>query len=72
MAEFKLELGRQRERHVEPVGRQEPVCAVGPFEQHHRLFGQVAETEFGEFRRPGHTIEVHMHQWKLRQVVALH
>src|SRR5262249_55306120 len=43
-----LELGRKRERNVEPIGRQKAVRAVGPFEQHHRALGQVVEAELGE------------------------
>ena len=48
VAEFELELGRERERDVEPVGRQEAGRAVRPFEQHHRAFRQVVEAELGE------------------------
>ena len=52
VAEFELELGRQRERNVESIGRQKAVRAVGPLEQHHRAFRQVVEAELGELGRP--------------------
>src|SRR5438045_3450740 len=36
-------LGVQRERDVEAVGRQETGGAIRPFQQHHRLLGQIVE-----------------------------
>ena len=72
VTEFELELGRQRERDVQPVGRQDARRAIGPFDQHHRAFRQIVETEFREISRSGEPVEVDMHQCKLRQVVALH
>src|SRR5262245_23179580 len=72
MAEFELELGRKRERNVEPIGRQKAIRAVRPFEQHHRALGQVVEAELGELRRSRQAVEVGMDQWKLWQLVDLH
>ena len=51
VAEFRLELGRQRQRHVDAVGRQEARGAVGPFHHHHGVFRQIVEAELGELRR---------------------
>ncbi len=64
MAEFELELGRERERDVEPVGRQEAGRAVRPFQQHDRALRQVVEAELGELRRSGQAVEVGMDQRK--------
>ena len=55
MAELELELGGERERDVEPVGRQQVAGAVGPFEQHDRVRGQVVEAEL---RQLGYAAEV--------------
>ena len=72
MAELGLELGRERERDVEPVRRQEAVGAVGPFQQHDRALGQVVEAELGELRRAREPVEVGVDHGKSRQVVDLH
>ena len=72
VAELELELGRERERDVEPVGRQEAGGAVRPFDQHDGVLRQVVEAELGEFGRARQAVEVGMHHRKLRQVVGLH
>ena len=72
MAELELELGCERERDVEAVGRQKAGRAVRPFDQHHGAFRQVVEAELGKLCRTRQPVEVGMHQRKLRQVVDLH
>ena len=72
VAELELELGGERERDVEPVGRQPAAGAVGPFEQHHRALGQVVEAELGELGGARGAVEVGMHHLKSRQIVGLH
>ena len=67
MAEFGLELGRQRQRDVDAVGRQEAGGAIGPFEQHHRFVRQVVEPELVELGRAREPVEVGMYQRKCRQ-----
>ena len=51
MAKFQLELGGERERDVEPIGRQQVGGTLGPFDQHHGSFGQVVEAELGKLGR---------------------
>ena len=72
VAEFQLELGRERERDVEPVRRQKPRRAVRPFDQHDGVFRQVVEAEFGQLGGARQAVEVGMHHRKLRQIVGLH
>jgi len=66
------EVRRQRERDVEPVGRQYVLGAVGPFQQHHGILGRLVDTKLGQFARMGHPIEVGMHHGEARQRVGLH
>ena len=47
VAEFALELGRERERHVDAIRRQESSGAVRPFEYHHRILRQVVKPKLG-------------------------
>ena len=63
------ERGRQRERDIEPVRRQEACGAVRPFQQHHGVPGQVVEAELGELAGPLQAVKVGMHHGKARQLV---
>ena len=66
------ELGRQRERDVEPVRRQEAGGAVRPLHHHHGAFGQVVEAELLQLARRVEPVKVGMHHRKARQLVDLH
>jgi hypothetical protein len=66
------ELGRQRERDVQPVGRQEARRTIRPFQQHHRSLRQIVEAKLREFARRIEPIEVGMNHWESRQFVDLH
>ena len=72
VAEFRLELGGEGERHVDAIGRQEAGRTVRPFHHHDGALGQIVEAELGEFGRSGHPVEVGMHQREARQLVLLH
>ncbi len=72
MAELKLHLGRQGQRHVEPIGGQETRRPVGPFEQHDRALRQVVEAKLGQLGCAREPVEVGMHQRELGQLVGLH
>ena len=72
MAELRLELRRQRQRHVDAVGRQEAGGAVGPLHHHDGVFRQIVEAELGQLRRSRHAVEVGMHHREARQLVDLH
>ena len=54
---------RERERDVEPVGRQRVGGAVRPFEQHHGVGGLV-DAELGELARLSDAEQVGMHHRK--------
>ena len=70
-ADFGPELRRQRKRDVEPVRRQKSGGAVGPFHQHHRVFGQIVEAELGELGRARQPVEIGVDQREARQLIGL-
>ena len=61
----------ERERDLDPIGRQRLAGAVGPFHHHHGA-GNVVDAELGELAQSGQTVEVGMHEGELRQVIGLH
>ena len=66
------EMRRERERDVEPVGRQTrprrgPAIPAAP-----RPLGWLVEAELGKLARVRHAIEVGMHHREARQLVGLH
>jgi hypothetical protein len=62
----------QRESDVKAIHRQRSGGAIRPFDEDHRLIGQVFEAELGKFGRASDTIEVTVNQGETRQFVILH
>src|SRR6266487_6294834 len=56
---------------VEPIGRQQSVRAIGPFEQGGGALDRFFEAELDELARLGNPIEIGVDQRKARQRVAL-